>query len=50
MKKVNPKTEKFLRGFGQLAGLITGRSAYKDFTQEDYGSKEDVIKYLEGPY
>ncbi len=49
LKQVNPKTEKFLRSFGQLASMVTGRTGYKKLKEGDISSKEDVLKYLEGP-
>lgn len=49
LKTVNPKTQKYLRSFATLVSTITGRAGYQKSQTDQYGSKEDVIRYLEGP-
>lgn len=49
LKTVNPKTEKFLRVFARFVSQISGRAGSKELQADDYGSKEDVLKYLENP-
>jgi hypothetical protein len=49
LKKINPKTEKFIRAFAAFSSDLVGRTGYEKLQTDTYGSKEDVIKYLEGP-
>ncbi len=46
LKKVNPKSEKYLRSFAQLASVLTGRSAYSALQPDKYSSPEDVQEYM----
>lgn len=49
-KKINPRTEKYLRSFAQLVGIVSGRATYKSLGDDNLSSKEDVLRYMEGPY